>query len=291
MKKDIQKNQYEESMREMELSHKILDLLEKGTLSSLKEVLKIVIDKTKEDQYDNMFKEVFNIYISDNDYLNLMPFTYRQESSLLTLFVVRVILLTLYSEPNVNKLKIENYNWLLEYVKSYKKTNAKPLKHKTFQKLMNILKENEIMKLLAYNQYNSPLTFFEINFENNLNNSMYHPSSNIILLNAVSIEKQERVGALEYIFFHELGHVLQVNITGTAFIVPESFKTEIVNKLFPEAGDEILPEIFADCFSVFLMSGTEFEDKNSLIDDFGEYNVMLLKRYFDFLIRELNLEF
>lgn len=60
----------------------------------------------------------------------------------------------------------------------------------------------------------------------------------------------------EYVFLHELGHVLNLALTGTLEIVPNSF-WEFAETLFPKltlAHQKSVSEIFADCFAMGVMS-------------------------------------
>jgi hypothetical protein len=62
----------------------------------------------------------------------------------------------------------------------------------------------------------------------------------------------------EYVFLHELGHALQIALTGSPEIVPEEFirfhqalNTEL------DQGNPDAPEVFADTFAMAAMRGTE----------------------------------
>jgi hypothetical protein len=177
------------------------------------------------------------------------------------------------------------YISLLDYIKNYKETNDQPLNRETIKELINLCKRYNIIEKVSYNQFDNPLTIFTVDFENKTTNSMYHPVSNLILLNTIPTEKQKRVGNAEYIFMHEIGHALQYKVTGNSFEVPESFKATVIKYMFTEAPDEALSEIFADCFSIALMKGTKFEEKNQWIETFGEVRVDMINEYFDRFIK------
>ena len=60
----------------------------------------------------------------------------------------------------------------------------------------------------------------------------------------------------EYVFLHELGHVLNLALTGTLEIVPNGF-WELSEVLFPKltsSHQNAVSEIFADCFAMGVMS-------------------------------------
>ncbi|MDR1206375.1 MAG: hypothetical protein LBL26_13010 [Peptococcaceae bacterium] len=68
----------------------------------------------------------------------------------------------------------------------------------------------------------------------------------------------------EYVFLHELGHILQVAITKSPNTVPPAFlrfHNEIGGVPFSE-GSPDAPDVFADTFAIAVMHGTELEKYN-----------------------------
>ena len=61
----------------------------------------------------------------------------------------------------------------------------------------------------------------------------------------------------EHVFLHELGHVLQIKITGDSRKVPPSF-LPFAKEAFPDIAKEIEPEVFADCFAMAVMYNSQF---------------------------------
>ncbi|MHB1002092.1 MAG: hypothetical protein ACYC27_22865 [Armatimonadota bacterium] len=62
----------------------------------------------------------------------------------------------------------------------------------------------------------------------------------------------------EYVFLHELGHALQIALTGSPEIVPEEFIRfhQSLNSQL-EQGNPDAPDVFADTFAMAVMRGTE----------------------------------
>jgi hypothetical protein len=61
----------------------------------------------------------------------------------------------------------------------------------------------------------------------------------------------------EYVFLHELGHVLQTSLTGSVDVVPEEFlrfDQTVGGQL--KQGDPDACEVFADLFAIAVMRGT-----------------------------------
>ncbi|MHB9038971.1 MAG: hypothetical protein ACYC64_20220 [Armatimonadota bacterium] len=74
----------------------------------------------------------------------------------------------------------------------------------------------------------------------------------------------------EYVFLHELGHALQIALTGSKEIVPEEFILfhQALNSPL-EQGNPDAPDVFADTFAMAVMRGTELSshDPFNISDD------------------------
>lgn len=90
----------------------------------------------------------------------------------------------------------------------------------------------------------------------------------------------------EYVFLHELGHALQIALTGSPETVPGEFITFhqlLGNQL--EQGDAGAPDLFADTFAMAVMRGTElsscdpFELSDALKDVIERFITGLFRRY------------
>ena len=85
----------------------------------------------------------------------------------------------------------------------------------------------------------------------------------------------------EYVFLHELGHVVQIKITGDSHKVPPSF-LPFAEAIFPDMTKETEAEIFADCFAMAVMYDSQF----SVYDPF-DIIIPTHKALFQIYMREL----
>jgi hypothetical protein len=88
----------------------------------------------------------------------------------------------------------------------------------------------------------------------------------------------------EYVFLHELGHILQVAITQSPSVVPPvflRFHNEIGGAPLRESNPDA-PEVFADTFAIAVMHGTELEKYNpfSLHEPFCHTFEMFYEAFF-----------
>jgi hypothetical protein len=87
-----------------------------------------------------------------------------------------------------------------------------------------------------------PLRIYFIPYEHKDINGAYYPHLNTI----VSYKPRKSNLIPEYIFIHEVGHLLTFNLTGNPERVPESFIE--FNKKFNPSWQKVLVEIFVDLF-------------------------------------------
>jgi len=86
----------------------------------------------------------------------------------------------------------------------------------------------------------------------------------------------------EYVFLHELGHVVHIKLTGKAKSVPNSFFDCIASE-FPDMTLHTAPEIFADCFAMAVMHESPFS-KYDPFDKIKQEHKVLFKQYMKSLI-------
>ena len=90
--------------------------------------------------------------------------------------------------------------------------------------------------------------------------------------------------APEYVFLHELGHVVQTVLTGSCRLIPDEFlEFNASLDVMLEQGNPDLPEIFADTFAIAAMRGTELNDcisqlfpHDDLSEKFENFHIKLL---------------
>ena len=90
----------------------------------------------------------------------------------------------------------------------------------------------------------------------------------------------------EYVFLHELGHVLQISLTGSDKLVPTEFiEFNKLIKVILEQGTYESAEVFADTFAIAVMRGTDlckfnpFPFPDELNKTFEEFYAKLFERY------------
>lgn len=91
----------------------------------------------------------------------------------------------------------------------------------------------------------------------------------------------------EFIFLHELGHVLHTRITKLPMTPPDSFKV-VQKKMFPESLDypkEKVAEIFADCFAIATLVGSELSQYNPYTFIEKEDNIFILAYMWELIQR------
>jgi len=108
---------------------------------------------------------------------------------------------------------------------------------------------------------NRPLIVLNFDSTNRLYNSFCGTDDNVRSRVICMFNMNDSTVSPEYVFLHELGHALQIAITGSVSDVPIEFIK--YQNLLPgveklNQGDEIAAEVFADIFAIAVMRNTEF---------------------------------
>ena len=134
---------------------------------------------------------------------------------------------------------------------------------------------------------NSPLDILNINNSHRLFNSMCGASGDASSFVVYMFNMKDDTAAPEYVFLHELGHALQIALTGSDSLVPTEF-IEFNNTLPDvrmEQGDRGVPELFADTFAIAVMRGTDlwhyspFPFSDALNELFEKFFTALFEKY------------
>ena len=137
---------------------------------------------------------------------------------------------------------------------------------------LSIEKEKTILSILTekYPHYwqfvstDKPLGIININNTHRLFNSICGASEDTSSVVIYMFNMKENLLAPEYVFLHELGHALQISLTGSDILVPEEFI--IFNNSLPDVdlkqGDSEAPELFADTFAIAVMRNTILNEYN-----------------------------
>ena len=119
-----------------------------------------------------------------------------------------------------------------------------------------------------------PLRIYFIPYKHVDVNAGYYPHLNTI----ASYRPRRSDLNPEYIFVHEVGHLLTFNLTGDPDKVPDSFVE--FNKKYNPSWQEGLVEMFVDLFSMAVMMDTEYADKNPLLKGASMGQQKIVRDYF-----------
>jgi len=128
----------------------------------------------------------------------------------------------------------------------------------TEKKVMSILEAKYPFFEVAATK--NPLHILNINNTNRIYNSTTGCSESSVPLAVHMYNMKDSDTAPEYVFLHELGHVLQASLTNSVLYVPDEFiqlHNTIPSARRLEQGNPDAPEVFADTFAVAVMRGTE----------------------------------
>lgn len=183
------------------------------------------------------------------------------------------------SEKNYAK-QVGYLRTLLNYLGQLEPSPVPLLKKTTTEKLNTLLGKFGFPSSYFTNYNNRPLRIYYIPYQHTAFNAAYYPFINSI----TSYKPKEEGSTPEYIFVHEIGHLLINNLTGNPEKVPESF-VEFSKKFRPEYEGDLV-EIFVDLFSIAVMMDTDFAAKNPFLTVFPVEEQKTIKEYFKNLISE-----
>jgi len=132
----------------------------------------------------------------------------------------------------------------------------------------------------------NPLHILNINNTHRVYNSTCGVSESGMPVAIHMYNMRDSTTAPEYVFLHELGHVLQTLLTSSELLVPDEF-IKLQNSLPTshglEQGNPDAPEVFADSFAIAVMRGTELSryDPFSFPDALNEILERFFKNLFD----------
>lgn len=169
---------------------------------------------------------------------------------------------------------------LVNMIEGFGVSKARSLKVITTHKLLEVLFKFGFPEECLRTKNFMPLTVFHIPLEHVEFNASYYP-----FINSIASYKPKIEATPEYIFFHEVGHLLVYNLTGNPEKLPQSF-IDLNRELNPEWEGDLL-EVFVDIFSVVIMKNTEYEDKNPFISGFDASIIKIFYNYFSKIIADL----
>ncbi len=189
----------------------------------------------------------YNIFnMSDSIPMYLKSYWTFQETSKQNIQVLTDIIYGIRSKmlpPQSPSLSIDLIVSLLEHIE------------KRFAFLSRILKESPLQILCLNHSHVEWNSFYSARVYDNGT-----IKDNIMLL----CPRQETDCANEFIFLHEMGHVLHTRLTKSLWTPPKSFRL-VQERMFLDglgASDKDASELFADCFAIASMFGSKFAKYN-----------------------------
>lgn len=137
-------------------------------------------------------------------------------------------------------------------------------------------------KIIAFNPYGYPFRVVQIPFKREYN-SVYDATLNLVLCSRVDKETGTNP---QYVFLHEVGHVLQFAITKDTHKVPISFKPVFelaYGNKFENVDPLDMVEVFADSFSIAAVYETEYCSITPFHSRFFTIHQAMLAVYFRML--------
>jgi hypothetical protein len=190
--------------------------------------------------------------------------------------------LYIYLKSENRTQQIELLTQLAGYLKELKPSSRPLLKKTTAIKLLKVIEDFGFPKSCWRLRTMQPLLIHIIPFEINNLNAAYYPYINSIA--SYRVGTCEEGSTPEYIFVHEVGHLLLYIITGNPEKVPDSFVT-FNEKFRPNYNGDLL-EIFVDLFSLAVMKDTEYAHLNPFMAVFSIDDQKLISSYFSKLVRK-----
>ena len=133
----------------------------------------------------------------------------------------------------------------------------------------------------------NPLHILNINNTNRVYNSTTGCSESGVPVAIHMYNMKDSDTAPEYVFLHELGHVLQASLTDSVIYVPDEFiqlHNSIPNTRRLEQGNPDAPEVFADTFAIAVMCRTELSRYDPF--NFSEAFNEILERFYKTLFEK-----
>ena len=182
-------------------------------------------------------------------------------------------ILSFYVRSNENsEVQITLLNELLDRIKGFQPSSNLLLKKTTTVKLFDILFEFGLPLSFLTLSANKTLRIYYIPYEHKVLNGAYFP-----YLNSIELYKSKEKYP-EYVFMHEIGHLIAYNLTGNPEKVPESF-IKFSSTYNPDYDGDLV-EIFVDLFSMAAMMDTEYASENPILQEFDIEDQKEIKNYF-----------
>jgi hypothetical protein len=261
------------------MPYNIISKLSDPSIDSKIALIDYLIDRTKQGKSNDSFSGSIRNYLSDKE-----RFPYLSNYTLIGPRYALSCLLGQFlyyytSEENLTK-QASLLESLMHYVQSFKPSKAPLLKKTTTAKLFDLLGKFGVQTHFLRTWDHKPLRVYYIPYEREDFNAAFYPH-----LNCIASYRPKDNESPEYIFLHEVGHLLSYNITGDPNKVPDSF-IEFNSKMNPDWDSDLI-EVFVDLFSLAVMTETEFAPLNPFESILSTEGKKLIKKYFVGLVSDL----
>jgi hypothetical protein len=185
-----------------------------------------------------------------------------------------------YVSADNSETELDLLKNLLTYVKGFRPSKGPLLKMTETVNLINIISEFGLSADFLMTQAYQPLKIYYIPYQHVNANAVFFPH-----LNSIASYRPKLKLAPEYIFIHEIGHLLAFKLTGDPEKLPESFLE--FNKVFNPTWEGDLTEVFVDLFSMAIMMDTKYAAKNPFLTTFSLKGQKAIKDYFITLVKTI----
>lgn len=237
------------------------------------ELVGYLMDRLKRQETNEEFGDAIHVYLSEKEKLPFLS-SYCMAGPKHALGCLVGHFLYLYvEEKDISKQK-RYLGRLLKFLKGFRSSKKAVLKQTTAEKLLDTPVRFELPKYFLKTSNWRSLRIYFIPYEHKDVNGGYFPHLNTI----VSYRPRKNNLSPEYIFMHEVGHLLAFNLSGDPEKVPDSF-IEFNERLNPSWQKDLL-EIFVDSFAMAVMTDTEYAHKNPLLKTATAGQQKIVKDYF-----------
>ena len=261
------------------MAYDIVGKLSDSLIESKVGLIKYLIRRARQEQSNDEFSEPIEDYLSQTE-----QFSYLSSYSLVGPKYALGCLLGHFIYHYISEKDLAKQTSLLihlsNYAATFKPSRSALLKKTTTVKLIDILDDFGVSTSFLRTWNYRPLRVYYIPYERADYNAVYYP-----YLNSIASYRPKENSSPEYIFLHEIGHLLAYNITGEPDKVPASF-IEFNKKNSPHWQEDLI-EVFVDLFSTAVMMETDFAPQNPFISILSTRSQRLIKDYFIDLVREL----
>ena len=259
-------------MIEIDFVKKCLDNNKVNTKIELINFLKIEKDNKND---DNELSKFFEEYLTRTakfsfQNINIMIGPNKGLSYLSAFFLLH------YCRMKNKRERQKVLNYLLNFYYTLSTSQSPLLTITSARSLLKIVKDFGIRDSLLFKDWTIPLKYIFIPFECSEKNAEFSLFPHSITIFKPNLEK---AFSAEYVFLHEIGHVIQVHFTNQGTMVPESFC-----QCFPNIKKQDYPEVFADFFTIAVMMDSKYSVKNPFIKPNNRISENKIKDYFHNLI-------